>query len=97
MFFSVQVMEYIDENADTVLGLRSFATLPKHIVQLILSRDEMKTAELNKFHAAHEWSKAYCEEHVGEKLSDVSSHFCDVLYIELGMGVCTTECIELLC
>eukprot|EP00117_Sycon_ciliatum_P024247 scpid46046/ scgid4685/ Serine-enriched protein len=66
-----KVMEYIDENADTVLGLRSFATLPKHIVQLILSRDEMKTAELNKFHAAHEWCKAYCEEHTAEKLSDV--------------------------
>ena len=66
------MLEYIDENADTVLGLRSFATLPKHIVQLILSRDEMKTVELNKFHAAHEWSKAHCEDHPAEKLSDVS-------------------------
>ena len=64
-------MEFIDEHAETVLGLRAFTVLPKHIVQLVLSREELQADELTKFKAAHQWSKTYCLQHSDAKLPEV--------------------------
>ena len=53
-----KVLEYIDRHGNEVLALPSFATLPGHVVSLILSRDELKASEWTKFAAAHAWAVA---------------------------------------
>jgi hypothetical protein len=40
---------------DEVLNLGSFATLPQHVVRLILARDELKADEFSKFQVNRGW------------------------------------------
>ena len=41
-----KVMEFIDRNGDEVLSLPSFSILPKHVVQLIISRESLAVSEV---------------------------------------------------
>lgn len=56
-----KVMEFIDRNGDEVLSLPSFSILPKHVVQLIISRESLAVTEVNKFVAVFNWSKSQFE------------------------------------
>ena len=40
-------MEFIDRNGDEVLSLPSFSILPKHVVQLIISRESLAVSEVS--------------------------------------------------
>eukprot|EP00118_Oscarella_pearsei_P008989 m.49028 g.49028 ORF g.49028 m.49028 type:complete len:393 (+) comp33955_c0_seq4:991-2169(+) len=51
-----KVLEFIDKRGEEVLNLPTFATLPGHVVSLILSREELRASELTKFNAAHTWA-----------------------------------------
>ncbi|XP_063690994.1 serine-enriched protein-like isoform X2 [Bolinopsis microptera] len=82
-----KVMEFIDRNGDEVLSLPSFSILPKHVVQLIISRESLAVSEVNKFVAVYNWSKSQyekerclplnCDEKV--KLSDIVEGFLDYI------------------
>ena len=65
-------MEYVDDNAEVILGLRAFATLPRRAALLVLSTEDLKASELSKFQAAHKWAKAFCDEEKHATLSEVS-------------------------
>ncbi|XP_077978613.1 serine-enriched protein-like [Glandiceps talaboti] len=56
-----RVLEFVDENGDEVLNLPAFATLPEHIVRLVISRDELRAEELSKFRAAVAWATRHCK------------------------------------
>ncbi|KAL5248502.1 hypothetical protein ACHWQZ_G017633 [Mnemiopsis leidyi] len=83
-----KVMEFIDRNGDEVLSLPSFSILPKHVVQLIISRESLAVSEVNKFVAVYNWSKSQyekepclainCDEKV-VKLSDIVEGFLDYI------------------
>ncbi|XP_070564689.1 serine-enriched protein-like isoform X2 [Ptychodera flava] len=56
-----KILEYVDENGDQVLNLPAFATLPEHVVRLVLSREELRADELSKFRAAISWAMRHCQ------------------------------------
>ena len=41
-------MDFIDRNGDEVLSLPSFSTLPRHVVQLIISRESLAVSEVRR-------------------------------------------------
>ena len=63
-----KILEYIDKHGEEVLALAAFATLPQHVVTLILEREELKASELTKFNAAHAWAVACCKNNPGTSL-----------------------------
>lgn len=63
-----KVMEFIDRNGDEVLSLPSFSILPRHVVQLIISRESLAVSEVNKFVAVYNWSKALLENDMSSAL-----------------------------
>lgn len=44
-----QVLGFVDEHGNEVLNLGSFTLIPKHVVTLILSREELRADEFTKF------------------------------------------------
>ena len=42
-------MQFVDDHGNDVLNLGSFTLLPQHVVNLILSREELKADEFSKF------------------------------------------------
>ena len=48
-----KVLEFVDDHGNEVLNLGSFALLPKHIVRLVLARNELKADEFIKFQVLH--------------------------------------------
>jgi hypothetical protein len=65
-----KILEYIDKHGEEVLTLAAFATLPQHVVTLILERGELKATELTKFNAAHAWAVSCCKNNPGMTLKE---------------------------
>ncbi|XP_003386107.1 PREDICTED: serine-enriched protein-like isoform X2 [Amphimedon queenslandica] len=58
-----KMLEFVDNHAEVVLNLGSFATLPQHVVRIILGRDELLASEQTKFESAFRWCLRYIEDH----------------------------------
>lgn len=58
-----KMLEFVDHHAEVVLSLGSFATLPQHVVRILLGREELLASEETKFEAAFRWSLRYIDEH----------------------------------
>lgn len=56
-----RVLSFVDEHGSDVLNLGSFTLIPKHVVTLILTREELRADEFGKFQAAMMWSKKNCD------------------------------------
>ena len=65
-----KILEYIDKQGDEVLSLAAFATLPQHVVTLILEREDLKASELTKFNAAHMWAVSHCKKNPKTSLQE---------------------------
>ncbi|XP_023331735.1 serine-enriched protein isoform X3 [Eurytemora carolleeae] len=81
-FLIQKVLEFVDDHGNEVLNLGSFATLPQHVVRLIMARDELKADEFSKFQAALMWSKKYCDTN-GIGLREILNTFLE--YIQFHM------------
>ena len=57
-----KIFEFVDTNAERILPLRSFLTLPQHVVRIVLSREDLRATELTKFEAAYNWCLSNSEE-----------------------------------
>lgn len=60
--FVQKIFEYVDQNAEEILGQKNFLVLPQHIVRLVLGRDELKASEMTKFVAAYQWVVRHCQD-----------------------------------
>ncbi|XP_071491488.1 serine-enriched protein-like [Diadema antillarum] len=78
-----KALEFVDVNAEAVLRLPSFTSLPNHVARLILTRDELQADELTKFQSALAWSRAYMEKHPGSSLREVMAPFVDSISFHL--------------
>ena len=58
-----KMLEFVDNHAEVVLNLGSFATLPQHVVRIVLGREELLASEETKFEAAFRWCLRYIEDH----------------------------------
>ena len=50
-----KIFEFVDNNAESILTLRAFLTLPQHVVRIVLGREELKASEITKFDTAYNW------------------------------------------
>lgn len=62
-----KIFEFVDANAETILPLRGFLTLPQHVVRLVMGREELKATETTKFEAAYNWCLNNCIEETDDK------------------------------
>ena len=58
-----KMLEFVDQHAEVVLNLGSFATLPQHVVRIILGREELLASEETKFEAAFRWCLRFIDDH----------------------------------
>ena len=58
-----KMLEFVDSHAEVVLNLGSFATLPQHVVRIILGREELLASEETKFESAFRWCLRYIDDH----------------------------------
>lgn len=57
-----KIFEFVDANAEAILPLREFLTLPQHVVRIVLSREELQASETTKFEAAYNWCLSNCDD-----------------------------------
>lgn len=57
-----KIFEFVDANAEAILPLRDFLSLPQHVVRIVLSRDELQALETTKFEAAYNWCLNNCDD-----------------------------------
>ena len=74
-----KMFEFVDLNAETILGLGAFSMLPQHVVRIVLGREELHATETSKFEAALRWCVRYCEEHQELSLKQAFEPFVDVI------------------
>ena len=74
-----KMFEFVDQNAETILSLGAFSTLPQHVVRIVLGRDDLQASETMKFEAAIRWSYRYCDEHADVSLKEAFEPFADVI------------------
>lgn len=74
-----KMFEFVDLNAETILGLGAFSLLPQHVVRIVLGREELHAAETTKFEAALRWCVRYLEEHQELTLKQAFEPFVDVI------------------
>ncbi len=75
-----KIFEYVDMNAEVILKLFSFQSLPQHVVRIVLSRDELKATESTKFEAAYKWCLSNIESSAEEKeIKALFEPFVDVI------------------
>lgn len=55
-----KIFEFVDANAEAILPLREFLTLPQHVVRIVLSREDLQASETAKFEAAYNWCLHNC-------------------------------------
>jgi hypothetical protein len=58
-----KILDFVDQHAEVILNLGSFATLPQHVVRIILGREELLATEETKFEAAFRWCWRYIDDH----------------------------------
>lgn len=71
----MQVLDFVDQHGDDVLQLSEFVHLPRHVVELILSREELDATDLNKYRAAEKWCRHYVLYHPTENVRSVMNQF----------------------
>lgn len=69
-----RVLEFVDEHGNEVLNLGSFTLLPKHVVCLIMAREELRADEFTKFQAILMWSKKSCDNNPVRNFSFTVEH-----------------------
>jgi len=74
-----KIFEFIDQNAEEILGQKSFLVLPQHIVRLVLARDELKASETTKFVAAYQWVVRHCQEYSQVTYQEAFEPFGEVI------------------
>lgn len=57
-----KIFEFVDANAEAILQLRAFLTLPQHVVRIVMTREELAASEMTKFEAAYNWCLNNCED-----------------------------------
>ena len=74
-----KMFEFVDQNAETILSLGVFATLPQHVVRIVLGREDLQASETTKFEAALRWCCHYCDDHAEVTLKEAFEPFADVI------------------
>ena len=74
-----KMFEFVDQNAEVILSLGVFSTLPQHVVRIVLGREELQASELVKFNAAFRWSLRHCDDHPTVSLPTAFEPFVDVI------------------
>ena len=74
-----KMFDFVDQNAETILSLGALATLPQHVVRIVLSREDLQATEKSKFEAAFRWSLRYTEDHPELSIKEVFEPFVDVI------------------
>ena len=74
-----KMFEFVDQNAETILCLGAFSTLPQHVVRIVLGREDLHASETTKFEAALRWCYRYCDEHPDVSLKEAFEPFADVI------------------
>ena len=74
-----KMFEFVDQNAETILSLGAFSTLPQHVVRIVMSREDLQASETTKFEAALRWCCRYCDEHPEVTLMAAFEPFADVI------------------
>ena len=74
-----KMLEFVDANAESILSLGAFSTLPQHVVRIVLSRDELQTSETKKFEAAYRWCLHYNDDHPDVSIKNAFEPFVDVI------------------
>lgn len=69
------MLDFVDKHGDEVLQLNEFVHLHRHVVELILSRDELDATDINKYRAAERWCRHYVLYHPNECLRNVMNNF----------------------
>ena len=98
--FVQKIFEYVDQNAEEILGQKNFTVLPQHIVRLVLARDELKASEMTKFVAAYQWVVRHCQDNPDVSYKVAFEPFVDVIEFhnipvpELMRLVKTSQCVD---
>ena len=98
--FVQKIFEYVDQNAEEILGQKNFLVLPQHIVRLVLARDELKASEMTKFVAAYQWVMRHCQDNPNVSYKIAFEPFVDVIEFhnipvpELMRLVKTSQCVD---
>lgn len=74
-----RMFEFVDQNAEAILSLGAFYSLPQHVARIILGREELRATELAKFEAALKWCDAHLDENSVLDLKQVFEPFADVI------------------
>jgi hypothetical protein len=75
-----KIFEFVDANAEAILPLREFVTLPQHVVRIVLSREELKASEMAKFEAAYNWCLSNCSDASNDdEIKKLFEPFVDVI------------------
>ena len=74
-----KMFEFVDQNAETILSLGAFSTLPQHVVRIVLGREDLQASETTKFEAALRWCYRHCDEHGDSSLKEAFEPFADVI------------------
>ena len=74
-----KILEFVDEHAEEVLGLRCLSTVPKQVMMLVLDRDESSAGESVKFEAALRWCKLHHFNHPNIPLKTIFEPFARLI------------------
>ena len=74
-----KMLEFVDMNAESILSLGAFSTLPQHVVRIVLSREELQAPETKKFEAAYRWCLHYNDDHPDVSIKNAFEPFVDVI------------------
>lgn len=75
-------MDFIDKNAESVLIQQQLTELPRHVLSLVLTRDDVHASALTKFNAALAWSRAQLRKDPNQDLAEIFSPFVDVIQFD---------------
>lgn len=74
-----KILEFVDQHAEEVLGLRCLSTVPKQVMMLVLDRDESSAGESVKFEAALRWCKLHQSNHPNIPLKTIFEPFARLI------------------
>jgi len=60
--FVQKVLDFVAEHGSEILESHDFLTLPRHVLELIIGRDDLHASEVSKYRACERWSQHYCDE-----------------------------------
>ena len=74
-----KMLEFVDVNAESILALGAFSTLPQHVVRIVLSREELQAVETKKFEAAYRWCLHHTDANSDVEMKTAFEPFVDVI------------------